>query len=451
MGKGEHTNMKLWQKASKLDKKVEQFTIGQDQQLDLILAEFDVLGSIAHSKMLQKVGLLSQKEAQSLVSELKKIYSQIKTDDFQIANGIEDVHSQIEFLLTKQLGEIGRRIHTGRSRNDQILLDLRLFIRHELQNIVKHTQTLFNRLISLSENHKDVLMPGYTHLQIAMPSSFGLWFAAFAESLIDDLIQLQAAFRVINKNPLGSAAGYGSSLPIDRGMTTRLLGFDSMNYNVVYAQMGRGKTEKVVSNALSSLAQTLAKLSMDVSLYLGENYGFISLPEILFTGSSIMPHKKNPDVFELIRAKCNKLLALPNEIQLIINNLPSGYHRDFQILKENFIPAFKDIKDCLIMMDYMLGNIEVNEEILSDDKYQYLFSVEAVNSLVKKGIPFRDAYQQVAQAIEAGKFKYGDPITSSHEGSIGNLCNEQIGAEMEAVLKQFDFSKINTALADLLK
>jgi argininosuccinate lyase len=442
--------MKLWQKASKLDKKVEAFTIGQDQQLDLILAEFDVLGSIAHTKMLQKVGLLSRGEAQSLVTELKKIYSEIKDNQFQIANGIEDVHSQIELVLTERLGEIGRKIHTGRSRNDQILLDLRLFIRHELQNIVECTQNLFNRLISLSETHKEVLMPGYTHLQIAMPSSFGLWFAAYAESLIDDLIQLQAAFKIVNKNPLGSGAGYGSSLPIDRGMTTRLLGFESMNYNVVYAQMGRGKTEKVVGNALGSLAHTLAKLAMDICLYMSENYGFISFPERLTTGSSIMPHKKNPDVFELIRAKCNKLMALPNEIQLIINNLPSGYHRDFQIVKENFIPAFKEIKDCLIMTEYMLKNIVVNKEILSDVKYKYLFSVEAVNTLVKKGVPFRDAYQKVAQDIEAGKFEYSEKITSTHEGSIGNLCNEQIRAEMEAVTEKFDFSRIASAISELL-
>jgi argininosuccinate lyase len=449
--KGEHTNMKLWQKGFKLDKKIEEFTIGKDKQLDLVLAEFDVQGSIAHAKMLESVGLLTREESESLLSELKTIYNDIKKGQFIIEEGVEDIHSQIELLLTQRLGEIGKKIHTGRSRNDQILLDLRLFIRHEIQNIVYNTQQLFEQLIFLSDTYKDVLMPGYTHLQIAMPSSFGLWFAGYGEGLIDDLIQIHAAFKIVNKNPLGSAAGYGSSLPLDRGKTTGLLGFESMNYNVICAQLGRGKTEKAVSNAIASLAHTLAKLAMDICLYMGENYSFITFPETLTTGSSIMPHKKNPDVFELIRAKCNKLIALPNEIQLIITNLPSGYHRDFQILKENFIPAFEEIKDCLTMTTYMLNHIIVNKEILSDAKYHHLFSVEAVNSRVKKGVPFRDAYQQVALEIKEGRFEHSQEVKSTHEGSIGNLCNEQIIAEMKAVIGQFDFTRIQKAMSNLLK
>jgi argininosuccinate lyase len=448
---GEISKMKLWQEENKLDKKIEEFTIGRDRELDLILAEFDVLGSIAHTRMLEHVDFLTRKECHQLVKELKKIYSEIKSGVFTMSEGIEDVHSQIEFLVVERLGEIGKKIHTGRSRNDQILLDIRLYIRHEIQTVVTHIQRLFDRLLKLSESNKEILMPGYTHSQVAMPSSFGLWFAAYAESLVDDLIQLEAAFRIVNKNPLGSAAGYGSSLPLDRVFTTNLLGFDGLNYNVLYAQMGRGKTEKVVSTALASTAHTLAKLAADICLYVNENYGFISFPGNLTTGSSIMPHKKNPDAFELIRAKCNKLTALPNEIQFIITNLPSGYHRDFQVLKENFIPAFSVITECMFVTEYMLRKIKINKKILGENKYRYLFSTDAVNNLVREGVPFREAYRQVAQEIEQGTFDYTQRNPSTLEGSIDNLCNDRIRREMKTISAKFNFSKIDKAISDLLR
>ena len=443
--------MKLWEKGIPTQKIIEEFTIGKDADLDLLLAEFDVLGNIAHAKMLESAGLLETDELEALQRELKNIYREIQSGKFNIAGGVEDIHSQIELLLTQRAGDAGKKIHAGRSRNDQILLDLRLFIRGEIQKVVFDTKTLFDILISLSEAHKNALLPGYTHLQIAMPSSFGLWFSAYAESLVDDLSFLQAAFRIVNKNPLGSAAGYGSSFPLNRQMTTDWLGFDSLNYNVVYTQMGRGKTERIVSMALSTLAATLGKFAMDVCLYMNQNFGFITFPAELTTGSSIMPHKKNPDVFELIRAKCNKLQALPNEISLITANLPSGYHRDMQIIKEQFLPAFAEINAVLKMMAFMLPQVIVKEDILDDDKYSYLFSVDAVNELVKNGVPFRDAYKTVAHQIEAGEFQPPKDVNHTHEGSIGNLCNEQIQAEMGEIIKGFEFDRIKKSIDELLK
>src|SRR6266850_646285 len=382
--------MKLWQKDKDSHSEVIRFTVGQDRKMDLHLARFDVLGSLAHIEMLESVGLLSNDERQKLSSELKVIYRQIVAGDFKIEEGVEDIHSQVELLLTKKLGDIGKKIHSGRSRNDQVLVDIKLFLRYELQQLIIEIKGLFELLIAKSEEHKAKLLPGYTHLQLAMPSSFGLWFGAYAESFVDDVITLEAAYRVVNKNPLGSAAGYGSSFPLNRKMTTELLGFDDLNYNVVYAQMGRGKTEKIVASALSNVAATLAKLSMDVCLLLNQNFSFISFPDDLTTGSSIMPHKKNPDVFELIRGKCNTLQALPNEITLLTANFPSGYHRDLQLLKEKLFPAFGTLKDCLRMAALMLAGIQVNDRILHDEKYNLLFSVEEVNKLVLKGVPFRD-------------------------------------------------------------
>ena len=386
--------MKLWQKATEVKQEVEEFTVGKDRELDLLLAPFDVLGSLAHTRMLHSINLMSAEDLNLVQRELKNIYQEIQACQFTIEDGVEDVHSQVELLLTRRIGEAGKKIHSGRSRNDQVLLDLKLFIRSAIQEMVESIKELFYQLISLSEEHKDKLLPGYTHLQIAMPSSFGLWFGAYAESLVDDLVLLQAAYKISNKNPLGSAAGYGSSFPLNRQMTTDLLGFDALNYNVVYAQMGRGKTERNVSSALASVAGTLAKLAMDACLYMNQNFGFISLPEELTTGSSIMPHKKNPDVFEIIRGKCNKLQALPNEIALITGNLPSGYHRDLQVVKESFLPAFRELQSCIHMMTYMLKNIMVKDNILKDEKYSYLFSVEAVNNEVLQGVPFREAYKK---------------------------------------------------------
>ena len=446
--------MKIWQKSGVNlpleDNGVEKFTVGNDRELDIYLAPFDVLGSLAHVKMLESVGLLSAGELVLLEAELKKIYQQVSKGDFVLDEGIEDIHSQVELMLTQTLGDTGKKIHSARSRNDQVLTDLKLYLRSEIEKVVHAVKTLFDLLIEQSEKYKDHLLPGYTHLQLAMPSSFGLWFGAYAESLVDDLITLKAAWEVVNKNPLGSAAGYGSSFPINRTMTTGLLGFSDLNYNVVYAQMGRGKTERIVAAALANVAASLARLSMDACLYLNQNFDFISFPEELTTGSSIMPHKKNPDVFELIRAHCNRIQALPNEIMLMTTNLPSGYHRDLQLLKEHIIPAFKNLKECLQMAGLMLSNVEVKKDLLASDKYKYLFSVEEVNKLVLQGMPFRDAYKKIGQDIEAGNFYYKPATAHTHEGSIGNLCNHKIKAMMEDVIKKYNFEQVNEAIQKLL-
>ena len=429
---------KLWEKSVQVDRDVERFTVGKDREMDLYLAPFDILGSLAHISMLQSIGLLTAEELKQLTEELRNIYRDTETGKFLIEEGVEDVHSQVELLLTRKLGDIGKKIHSGRSRNDQVLVDLKLFTRSRLQNIVKKTEKLFDTLIAQSEKYKQVLMPGYTHLQVAMPSSFGLWFAAYAESLVDDLIVMQAAYRVCNRNPLGSAAGYGSSFPLNRTQTTDSLGFETMDYNVVYAQMGRGKTERIVASAIASIAATLAKLAFDACLYNSQNFAFIKLPDTFTTGSSIMPHKKNPDVFELTRAKCNKLQALPYQITLIANNLPSGYFRDLQIIKELFLPSFDELEECLDMVDLMISQIAVNEHILDDKRYDYMFSVEEVNRRVQTGTPFRDAYKQVGLEIEAGKFSPDKHIHHTHEGSIGNLCTAQIRRKMERVMQEFE-------------
>ena len=442
--------MKLWQKEGNVNQLIEKFTVGKDREMDMFLASADVLGSLAHTQMLESIGLLEKTDLVVLQQELKTIYQEILDGKFTIEDGVEDVHSQVELLLTRRLGDVGKKIHSGRSRNDQVLLDLKLFTRSAIESTVTDAKKLFDLLISLSNQHKDTLLPGYTHLQIAMPSSFGLWFGAYAESLVDDMQMMLAAYKITNKNPLGSAAGYGSSFPLNRQMTTDLLGFDSLNYNVVYAQMARGKTEKNVAAALSSIAATLAKMAMDVCLYMNQNFGFITFPDHLTTGSSIMPHKKNPDVFELIRAKCNKIQALPNEISLMTNNLPSGYHRDLQIIKENFIPAFQELSSCLHLAGYMLENIKIKENILQDDKYKYLYSVEVVNQLVLDGMPFRDAYKKVGMDIEKGEFTVPEKINHTHEGSIGNLMNKEIEKMMDEVLKGFNFEKVEARLKRLV-
>lgn len=443
--------MKLWQKDKDSLKEVTRFTVGNDREMDLHLASFDVLGSLAHIQMLESVGLVKKEELIILSSELKNIYQQILQGNFKIEEGVEDVHSQVEILLTKKLGDVGKKIHSGRSRNDQVLVDLKLYQRSEIQGLVAKIQSLFNLLIAKSEEHKGKLLPGYTHLQLAMPSSFGLWFGAYAESLADDLIILEATYQIVNKNPLGSAAGYGSSFPLNRTLTTQLLGFDDLHYNVVYAQMGRGKTERIVAQAISNVATTLAKLAMDACLYLNQNFGFISFPDELTTGSSIMPHKKNPDVFELIRGKCNDLQSLPNQLALITTNLPSGYHRDWQLLKEKIIPAFQTINDCLTMTELMLSSVVVKDNLLEDDTYKFLFSVEEVNKLVLTGIPFRDAYQKVGRDIESGNFTYSTNVNHTHEGSIGNLCNDQIQRNFKTILDKFQFTKAQDALARLVE
>ena len=443
--------MKLWQKDKASLKEVETFTVGNDREFDLMLAPFDVLGSIAHVIMLETVGLLTKDEKDSLVKELRNISMQIDNSKFTIDNNVEDIHSQVELLLTQQLGDVGKKIHSARSRNDQVLVDIKLFLRNELEELVKSIQPLFDLLQTQSEKYKEHLLPGYTHLQLAMPSSFGLWFGAYAESLVDDMITLKSAYDVVNKNPLGSAAGYGSSFPINRTLTTQLLGFDDLNYNVVYAQMGRGKAERIVAQSLVNVADTLSKLSMDACLYLNQNFGFISFPAELTTGSSIMPHKENPDVFELIRSHCNRIKALPNEIMMMTTNLPSGYHRDLQLLKEHLFPAFKTLKDCIEMTGLMLSNIEIKKDILADEKYKYLFSVEEVNKLVNDGIPFRDAYKKVGVDIEAGNFKYDTSVAHTHEGSISNLCTEEIKNQMQKVTASFPFEKIKTALKNILE
>jgi argininosuccinate lyase len=442
--------MKLWQKDKASLKEVELFTVGKDREMDMYLAAFDVLGSLAHTEMLESVGLLTKSELSQLQLELKAIYQQIKNGDFKLQDEVEDIHSQVELLLTQKLGDTGKKIHSARSRNDQVLVDVKLFLRNELEELVHTIQPFFELLQSQSEKYKNDLLPGYTHLQLAMPSSFGLWFGAYAESLVDDVTTIKAAYEVVNKNPLGSAAGYGSSFPINRQLTAQLLGFADLNYNVVYAQMGRGKAERIVAQSLANVADTLARLSMDACLYLNQNFGFISFPTELTTGSSIMPHKKNPDVFELIRSHCNRIKALPNEIMLMTTNLPSGYHRDLQLLKEHLFPAFKTLKDCIEIVGLMLSNIQVKENILQDEKYKYLFSVEEVNKLVNSGVPFRDAYKKVGVDIEAGNFSYTTEIKHSHEGSIGNLCTEEIKEQMKKVTQSFPFEKVAAAISKLV-
>ncbi|MEO5944210.1 MAG: argininosuccinate lyase [Ferruginibacter sp.] len=443
--------MKLWQKNIDVNKAVENFTVGNDRDFDVQLAPFDVYGNIAHAKMLASVGLLTNDEAATLVKELQNIFKNIEQSNFAIQPEVEDIHSQIEFLLTEKLGDTGKKIHSARSRNDQVLVDVKLFLRSEIENLVHAIEAFFQLLQQKSEVYKDHLFPGYTHLQLAMPSSFGLWFGAYAESLVDDVETLKAAYNIVNKNPLGSAAGYGSSFPINRKLTTELLGFENLNYNVVYAQMGRGKAERITAQALSNVADTLAKMSMDACLYLNQNFDFISFPTELTTGSSIMPHKKNPDVFELIRSYCNRIKALPNEIMMMTTNLPSGYHRDLQLLKEHLFPSFSILHNCINMAALMFSNITVKENILTDEKYKYLFSVEEVNKLVSQGVPFRDAYKQIGQSIEENNFKYQSAVHHTHEGSINNLQNEQVAAMMNNLIAQFNFSKANSALKDLLR
>ncbi len=441
---------KLWEKSVQVNAEIDRFTVGRDREMDLYLAKYDVLGSMAHITMLESIGLLAADELQVLLAELKNIYASAEKGDFVIEEGIEDVHSQVELMLTRRLGDVGKKIHSGRSRNDQVLVDLKLFTRDKIKQVALAVEELFDVLIAQSNTYKDVLMPGYTHLQIAMPSSFGLWFGAYAESLADDMLFLQSAYRMCNRNPLGSAAGYGSSFPLDREMTTRLLGFDSMNYNVVYAQMGRGKMERNVAFALASVAGTLAKMAFDACMFSCQNFGFVKLPDECTTGSSIMPHKKNPDVFELTRAKCNKLQALPQQIMLIMNNLPSGYFRDLQIIKESFLPAFDELLDCLKMATYIMDKIKVNTHILDDDKYLYMFSVEEVNRLAAAGMPFRDAYKKVGLDIEAGQFTHSKEVHHTHAGSIGQLCNDRIEALMRQVVEGFRFEQVAAAEKALL-
>ena len=442
---------KLWEKNFEVNKEIERFTVGRDREMDLYLAKYDVLGSMAHITMLESIGLLTKDELTKLLAALKRIYKTCEDGKFVIEDGVEDVHSQVELMLTRELGDMGKKIHSGRSRNDQVLVDLKLFTRHEIMEVVDNVKILFDELIQKSNQYKDILMPGYTHLQIAMPSSFGLWFGAYAESLVDDMLYLQAAWRMTNRNPLGSAAGYGSSFPLNRQMTTDLLGFDSMDYNVVYAQMGRGKMERNVAFAMASVAGTLAKMAYDACMFNCQNFNFVKLPKECTTGSSIMPHKKNPDVFELIRAKSNKIQGLPAQIMLIMNNLPVGYFRDLQIIKEVFLPAFDELNDCLRMAAYIINKMEVNTHILDNPMYDPMFSVEEVNKLAAAGMPFRDAYKKVGLEIEAGEFVADKHIHHTHEGSIGNLCNEKIQALMDNELKEFHFEKVKDAEKKLVE
>lgn len=442
--------MKLWEKNFEINKEIERFTVGRDREMDMYLAKYDVLGSMAHITMLESIGLLEKDELTQLLAELKNIYQACERGEFVIEDDVEDVHSQVEMLLTRKLGDMGKKIHSGRSRNDQVLVDLKLFTRHQLKDIAYEVKSLFDELIAKSEQYKNVLMPGYTHLQVAMPSSFGLWFGAYAESLADDLLFLQAAYRMTNRNPLGSAAGYGSSFPLNRTMTTQLLGFDSMDYNVVYAQMGRGKMERNVGFAIATIAGTLAKMAFDACMFNSQNFSFVKLPKECTTGSSIMPHKKNPDVFELIRAKSNKLQALPQQVTLIMNNLPVGYFRDLQIIKEVFLPAFDELKDCLEMAAYIINKIEVNEHILDNPMYDPMFSVEEVNRLAANGMPFRDAYKKVGLDIEAGNFVPDKNIHHTHEGSIGNLMNDKIQQLFNSILSDFHFERMEEAEKALL-
>ena len=443
--------MKLWEKNFEINKEIERFTVGRDREMDMYLAKYDVLGSMAHITMLESIGLLEKDELTQLLAELKNIYHSCEQGEFVIEDDVEDVHSQVEMLLTRKLGDMGKKIHSGRSRNDQVLVDLKLFTRHQLKDIADEVKSLFDELIAKSEQYKNILMPGYTHLQVAMPSSFGLWFGAYAESLADDLLFLQAAYKMTNRNPLGSAAGYGSSFPLNRTMTTSLLGFDSMDYNVVYAQMGRGKMERNVGFAIATIAGTLAKMAFDACMFNSQNFSFVKLPKECTTGSSIMPHKKNPDVFELIRAKSNKLQALPQQVTLIMNNLPVGYFRDLQIIKEVFLPAFDDLKDCLQMAAYIINKIEVNEHILDNPMYDPMFSVEEVNRLAANGMPFRDAYKKVGLDIEAGNFVPDKNIHHTHEGSIGNLMNAEIQQLFNSILSDFHFERMEQAEKSLLQ
>lgn len=443
--------MKLWQKNSCATAEVDRFTVGRDREMDLYLAEADVLGSLAHTRMLQTIGLLTAEELADVQRELKAIYNEMETGNFRIEDDVEDIHSQVELMLTRRIGDTGKKIHSGRSRNDQVLVDLRIYLRREIYNIVTDVRCLFDTLQGLAERHKEVLMPGYTHLQIAMPSSFGLWFGAFAEGLVDDMTMMEAAYRVCNKNPLGSAAGYGSSFPLDREMTTELLGFDTLSYNVVYAQMGRGKTERLLAQAMSSIAATLNKLATDNCLFLSQNFAFIAYPPELTTGSSIMPHKKNPDVWELMRSKCNRLLALPNEISMMTTNLPTGYFRDLQLLKEVLFPAIQTLRECIGMADYMLRHVAVKTDILADPKYDYLFSVEVVNKLALQGVPFREAYKQVGLDIENGTYQPIREVHHTHAGSIGNLCLDKVEGLMAATLGKFSFERFIRAEEDLVK
>lgn len=442
--------MKLWEKTVQVTDEIDRFTVGRDRELDLYLAKYDVLGSMAHITMLESIGLLEKDELKALLAELKDIYALAERGEFVIEDDIEDVHSQVELMLTRRLGDMGKKIHSGRSRNDQVLVDLKLFTRDQLRRVAEAVVRLFKELQKQSERYKNVLMPGYTHLQVAMPSSFGLWFGAYAESLVDDMLLLEAAYRMTNRNPLGSAAGYGSSFPLNRTMTTELLGFDSMDYNVVYAQMGRGKNERNVAFALAGIAGTVAKLAFDACLYNSQNFGFVKLPDECTTGSSIMPHKKNPDVFELIRSRCNKIQSLPQQIVLMMNNLPCGYFRDLQEIKEVFLPAFDQLIDCLEMTTYIVEQMRVNEHILEDSRYDLMFSVEEVNRLAASGMPFRDAYKKVGLDIEAGKFKPVKEIHHTHEGSIGNLCNEAIAQLMQQTYDRFGFERVAAAERSLL-
>lgn len=442
--------MKLWDKGTTVNEWIERFTVGSDREMDLYLAEYDVLGTIAHITMLETIGLIGKDELPLLKKELSEIYYKIKAGSFTIEEGVEDVHSQVELMLTHKLGDIGKKVHSGRSRNDQVLVDSKLFIRSEIQKTVESVKTLFDILIAQSDRYKDVLLPGYTHLQVAMPSSFGLWFGAYAESLTDDILLLHTAYKIANQNPLGSAAGYGSSFPLNRTLTTKLLGFENLSYNVVYAQMGRGKTEKIAAFALSSVAATLSRLAMDVCLYMSQNFGFLNLPDEYTTGSSIMPHKKNPDVFELIRAKCNKIQALPNDITIMLANLPSGYFRDLQLLKETIFPAFDELRSCIDIAAFMLDKLIINRNILEDGRYKYLFSVDVLNKLVLEGTPFRDAYKIVSKDINDGIFNPEMKVEHTHEGSIGNLCNELISEKMQQSFSLFNFKKTNEILLDLV-
>lgn len=443
--------MKLWQKETSVSEIVERFTVGRDLEFDIQLAPYDVLGSLAHTEMLASIGLLTKVEKEAIHVELKAIFKSIESGEFSIAEGVEDIHSQVEFLLTERLGDVGKKIHSGRSRNDQVLVDLKLFVRSEIKNIVEGVDALFARLMRLSDQHKAVLMPGYTHMQVAMPSSFGLWFGAYAEGLVDDLYALEAAYKVVNKNPLGSGAGFGSSFPLDRKMTTELLGFEDLNYNVVYAMMGRGKAERSLATGMAAIAATLSKFSMDICLYMGSDFGFIGFPDELTTGSSIMPHKKNPDVFELIRGKCNRIQALPNDIAMMTTNLPVGYHREMQVIKELIFPTLQDLKDCLFMAEFMLAKIKINDQLIAQDKYNYLFTVEEVNRLVLSGVPFRDAYKKVGLAIEKGEFKPDRKVNHSHEGSIGQLNHAEINAMMNKAKSGFYFEKWEKAFEELVR
>ena len=429
---------KLWDKGFEPDAHIEAYTVGNDRELDLRLARYDVEGSLAHITMLESIGLLTRDELERLTAGLKEIAAEIEAGRFEIEPDTEDVHSQVELLLTRRLGDVGKKIHSGRSRNDQVLVDLKLFLRDELRQTAAAVRTLFDRLQELSERYRDVLMPGYTHLQVAMPSSFGLWFGAYAETLVDDLRLVAAAHHIANQNPLGSAAGYGSSFPLDRTMTTRLLGFETLHYNVVAAQMSRGKCERAAANAIAAVAATVGRLAMDVCLFMSQNFGFVSLPDELTTGSSIMPHKKNPDVFEVMRGRCNRLQSVPNEIALLTTNLPSGYHRDLQLLKDILFPATSEIRRTLAMCTFMVGNLRVNTHILEDARYDYLFTVEEVNRLVLEGVPFREAYRRVGMEVQRGEYRPVKEVHHTHEGSIGRLCTEEIRRKMESVMKEFE-------------